>query len=156
MKDSLFEMLLSLFEKTITKLKETHSLNQNEDNQGQDIGCDKQNDLYSSIDLSSESFEMELFKTADHHSMRIFTHEEQTKLTKASYQFLMRMFVWGVISAENMEQVLNKLSFTDSRFVSLEEIKSMIRDVLVDELDAEQLTFLDLVLYQKEDQYALH
>lgn len=156
MKDSLFEMLLSLFEKTITKLKETHRPTQDKNNQDQDLGYEKQDDIYSAIDLSCESFEMELFKTADHQSMRVFTHEEQMKLTKASYQFLMRMLVWGVISAENMEQVLNKLSFTDSRFVSLEETKSMIRDVLVDELDSEQLTFLDLVLYQKEDQYTLH
>ena len=148
MKDSLFEMLLSLFEKTLAQLKEKGVT------EGRGTGdTEKHTELSGS---SSKGIVTELIKTAEHTSMRVFTYDEQMKLTKASYQFLMRLLVWEVIDPEILELVMNQLLFSDSRFVTLEETKWTIRNALVDSLDAEQLAFLDLVLYQKEDEFTLH
>lgn len=148
MKDSLFEMLLSLFEKTLAQLKErgvTESKGTGD--------TEKQVETSSS---SSKGAVTELIKTAESTSMRVFTYDEQMKLTKASYQFLMRLLSWEIIDPEIMELIMNQLLFSDSRFVTLEETKWTIRNALADGLDAEQLAFLDLVLYQKEDEFTLH
>ncbi|WP_133128988.1 DUF494 family protein [Legionella nagasakiensis] len=152
MKDSLFEMLLSLFEKTLTKLKENHAAETNKDTEKE-----KSTDIYtSSLDLSSEGIQAEFFKSAQCNSMRVFTYDEQMKFTKASYQFLMRLLVWEIIDRDTLELIINQLVFSDSRIVSLEETKWTVRNALADTLNSEQLAFLDLVLYQKEDEYSLH
>jgi Smg protein len=78
------------------------------------------------------------------------------KLTKASYQFLVRIASLGVFAPELFESIINQLSFSDSRFVLLQETKWTIRSTLASSLDAEQLAFLDLVLYHKEDGLPLH
>lgn len=152
MKDNLFEMLLSLFEKTITKLKEAQ-LAQHEKN---NLEKEPLAMNVTEVDWSHESIDMEQIKPAGQDSMRILTNEEKMKLTKASYQFITRMHMWGVLSREEMEDVLNQVSFSDSRFVGLEETKTMIRDTLVDELNTEQQAFLDLILYQQEEHFTLH
>jgi len=152
MKDSLFEMLLNLFEKTLAQLKESHVAANaiDEDSENKEDG-------YTPSLLSSKNeMEAEFIKSAHQNSMRVFTADEQIKFTKASYQFLMRMSSWGVIDSEAMELIINQLIFSDSRFVSLQETKWVIRNVLADNLDAEQLAFLDLVLYQREDELPLH
>lgn len=84
-------------------------------------------------------------------SIRIFTSEECQKLSKASYQFLIRLIQMEVIASETIEIIINQLLFSDSRFVSLQETKSVIRNALMDDLSHHQLAFLDLLLYQKED-----
>lgn len=86
----------------------------------------------------------------------LFTYDEQMKLTKASYQFLMRMKLWNVLNTESFETIMNQLQFSDSRIVTLQETKWIIRNVLSSHLTEEQLTFLDLVLYQVEDELTLH
>ena len=147
MKDNLFEMLLNLFEKTLTQLKENHTLSSNNA-----LDHEKQAD-----DQASNSDEKTAFiRAASDHSIRVFTEVEQMKLTKASYQFLMRMSTSGVLSSDVLELNLNQLIFSDSRFVSLQETKWTIRNTLSNNLDAEQLAFLDLVLYHKEDELPLH
>ena len=78
------------------------------------------------------------------------------KLTKASYQFLMRVALWGVLAPDVLELIINQLIFSESRFVTLQETKWTIRSTLANSLDAEQLAFLDLVLYHKEDELPLH
>jgi uncharacterized protein Smg (DUF494 family) len=143
MKDNLFEMLLSLFEKTLTQLKENHIPT---------IEDHKSDESTSSVITTEVSF----VKSAQQHSMRVFTADEQMKLTKASYQFLMRMEALGVITADVLELIINQLLFSEARFVSLQETKWTIRNTLASSLDAEQLAFLDLVLYHKEDQLQLH
>ncbi|AHE66172.1 DUF494 family protein [Legionella oakridgensis] len=153
MKDSLFEMLLSLFEKTLNKLKENHATD------GATKETIKENlpDLYtSSLDIASEDLEADFFKSARADSMRVFTYDEQMKFTKASYQFLMRLLVWEIIDRDTLELIINQLVFSDSRIVSLEETKWTVRSVLADTLNTKQLAFLDLVLYQKRDGYSLH
>ena len=148
MKDNFFEMLLNLFERTLSQLKERQaSTNKTE------VEREKQADAHGSSHVEAE---MAFIKSANCHSMRVFTRDEQIKLTKASYQFLMRIASWGIVAQDVFELILNQLIFSDSRFVSLQETKWTIRNTLASSLDAEQLAFLDLVLYHKEDELLLH
>lgn len=89
-------------------------------------------------------------------AIRVFTVDEQRKLTKASYQFLARLMRLEIIAEETMEFIINQLLFSESRFVGIEETKWTIRNTLADNLDVNQLAFLDLVLYQTEDKLSLH
>jgi uncharacterized protein Smg (DUF494 family) len=145
MKDSLFELLLNLFEKTLMQLKEEQKLSEHKEK------------LVPPVHESSETstrkvaVRLEHLQSAQGQSLRVLTPEEQTKLTKKSYQLLMRLLSWGLISAEALELVLNRLFFSDSRFVSLEETQWTVRNTLEDILAPEQFAFLDFVLYQKED-----
>ena len=148
MKDNLFEMLLNLFEKTLTQIKENHA-STGTHNKEHDESVGAQGSTHASANLA-------FVQPAHHDSIRVFTREEQTKLTKASYQFLMRASLWDILSPEVFELIMNQLVFSESRFVSLQETKWTIRSTLANSLDAEQLAFLDLVLYHKEDQLALH
>ena len=152
MNDSLFTLLLSLFEKTLALLQE------------QPVS-DKE---VSSAEVPSPSLEepslakrvvciqVEQLKTPKEQSIRVFTPTEQMKLTKASHQFLMRMSSWGLVAPETMELIINRLIFSESHIVSLQETKWTIRQALANGLNAQQLAFLELVLYQQEDQMQLH
>ncbi len=152
MKDSLFEMLLNLFEKTLAQLKESHV----PDN-ANEAGNEQQADTYPSTLVAPKAeLQAEFIKSAQGNSMRVFTYDEQMKFTKASYQFMMRMLTWGIIDSNAMELIINQLLFSESRFVTLQETKWVIRNILADNLDPEQLAFLDLVLYQREDELPLH
>ncbi len=146
MKDSLFEFLLSLFEKTIIQLKEKAESNPIT---GQELAVEPSTD-------SKVSVKVQVVKSASPKSIRVFTRDEQMKLTKASYQFLMRVALLGVIDRQSMELIINRLLFSDSRYVSLQETKWTIRNTLAQNLDSEQLAFLELVLYFKEDGLLLH
>ena len=153
MKDSLFALLLNLFEKTISQLKEQQVPSQ--------VNAALQE---SSIEdgMPAENMpqvvrvRVEQVKSAKPDSIRVFTSHEQTKLTKASHQFLVRMAAWGVITPDIQELIINRLIFSDSRFVSLQETKWTIRNTLANGLSPQQLAFLEMVLYQKEDQLPLH
>ena len=78
------------------------------------------------------------------------------KLTKASYQFLMRMKLLSIIDVDAFETILNQLQFSESRIVTLQETKWTIRNVLATDLDEEQLAFLDWMLYRTEDELTIH
>lgn len=139
MKDNLFEMLLNLFEKSLTQLQESHSsVNQ------------------ESLMELNEGDETLHIQSSQYESIRVLTYEEQMKLTKASYQFLMRMKLWHVIDADFFELTMNQLHCSQSRIVTLQETKWTIRSILATHLNQEQLAFLDMVLYQKEDDYQVH
>jgi hypothetical protein len=144
MKDNLFEMLLNLFEKSLTQLQKSHqSLDKDasETNEEEVLHAEEQS-LY--------------VRAAHQKSTRVLTYEEQMKLTKASYQFLMRMRLWNIIDIDVFETILNQLQFSESRIVTLQETKWTIRNVLATDLNEEQLAFLDLVLYRTEDELAIH
>lgn len=141
MKDNLFEMLMSFFEKTLSQIKERQSPEINEDDSSE-----------QGLDIHG----VKIIQAAKRTSMRIFTSDEQMKFTKASQQFLTRMMLWGVLAEEVLEPVMTQLLFSDSRFVTLQETKWTIRNTLAPNLDTVQLAFLDLVLYQKEDELPLH
>ena len=145
MKDNLFEMLLDLFETSLTQLQKSH----------------KSADLEAADELNEAenhvSEEQILSLTLQNEqSTRVLTYDEQIKLTKASYQFLMRMKLWNIVSSESFELIMNQVHYSDSRIVTLQEIKWTIRNVLAVHLDERQLAFLDLVLYQSEDKLTLH
>lgn len=144
MKDNLFEMLLNLFENTLSQFKERHA-SANE--------IDENGEKKADIDAVAQ---LVLIKSAQGDSIRVFTTLEQMRLTKASYQFLMRMSSWGVLAPDVFELILNQLMFSGSRFVGLQETKWTIRNILASNLDAMQLSFLDLVLYHTEDELPLH
>ncbi|MFY7698392.1 MAG: DUF494 family protein [Legionella sp.] len=149
MKDSLFEILLNLFEKTLVQLKEMHVFNSEhslENNKIDDpLGAFEKPECHT-----------EFLKSADERSVRIFSYTEQIKLTKASYQFLMRLSTLGIIATTTLEAVINQLMCSESRIVSLQETKWTIRNVLADSLNSEQIAFIDLLLYPKEEQFSVH
>jgi len=147
MKDSLFEMLMNFFERSLAQLKESKTTNSNNQENPQDDDPDKMASLESKAIF---------VKSAKKTALRVFTEDEKLKFTKASYQFLTRMMIWGIIAPETLEMIINQLIFSESRFVSLQETKWTIRNVLAENLDAAQLAFLDLVLYQKEDELTSH
>ncbi len=150
--NNLLEMLLTLFKKTLTQLEEASVLETPEEpTAGQSTNLQ-----VTSTEGQKKNLEMMWFRTADDESMRVFTPDEQLKLTKASYQFLKRLERLGVLSSDIMELIINRLLFSESRFVNLQETKWTIRNTLADSLDPSQLAFLDLVLYQKEDELPLH
>ncbi|STX29988.1 Uncharacterized protein conserved in bacteria [Legionella beliardensis] len=149
MKDNLLELLMNFFEKSLSKL----TRGQTENNTTTDITANNESD---DNELESNENSALIIRAARNTSIRIFTAHEQIKFTKASYQFLTRMLLWGIIASETLELVINQLSNSESRFVTLQETKWTIRNLLAENLDESQLAFLDLVLYQKEDKLPLH
>lgn len=144
MKDNLFELLLNLFEQSLSQLQKKH----------QSVDPDSEVLLEEEPEYSdSQSLYL---RTAHLNSTRVFTYDEQMKLTKASYQFLMKMKLLGVINSDELELVMNQLLFSDSRIVTLQETKWTIRSVLASNFSEEQLDFLDLVLYQTKEELTLH
>ncbi len=146
MKDNLFEMLLNLFEKTLSQLKKEHASVNKADVDPSTLVDDK----------TSLQSDLAFIRSKSYDAIRVFTQDEQMKLTKASYQFLMRLSSLGIISSDVLELVINQLVLSESRFVTLQETKWTIRSILATNLDAQQLAFLDLVLYHKEDALSLH
>lgn len=142
MKDNLFELLLNLFERSLSKLSKADSAEENLDLLDDDQFNIEKSTLY--------------LKSANQSSTRVFTYDEQMKLTKASYQFIMRMKLWNIIDAYSLESIMDQLLFSDSRVVTLQETKWTIRNVLEDFLSTEQLAFLDLVLYKSKDECTIH
>jgi uncharacterized protein Smg (DUF494 family) len=142
MKDNLFELLLNLFERSLAKLNKADSAEENLD-------------LLDDDQFSIEKSTLHL-KSANESSTRVFTYDEQMKLTKASYQFIMRMKLWNIIDTDSLESIMDQLLFSDSRVVTLQETKWTIRNVLEDFLSVEQLAFLDLVLYKSKDECTIH
>lgn len=147
MKDSLFEMLMNFFENSLSQLKKNNST---------DGSVNDEQSETETFDIVSLEKRTLVIKSPQNTAIRVFTAEETMKFTKASYQFLSRIILWNVISSETLELIINQLVFSDSRFVTLEETKWTIRTTLAESLDANQLAFLDLVLYQKEDKLPSH
>lgn len=145
MKDNLFEMLLNLFEKSLTQLQKSHKNAEHD--------AIEQPTEEESITAEEQMLHLKLQQPT---SSRIFTYEEQMKLTKASYQFLVRMKLWNVMNEQSFEMIMNQLQLSESRIVTLQETKWTIRTVLASTLNEEQMAFLDLVLYQTEDELTLH
>lgn len=144
MKDNLFEILLRLCEQSLVQLqKNHHSMN------------DKSLEIMHETE-ANQPMQTEYIQSAQKSSTRIMTPYEQIKLTKASYQFLMRIKLWGVIDDDFVELVLDELLLSESRIITEEEIKWIIRTLAARQLGENDLAFLDLVLYQKEDGYTIH
>lgn len=139
MKDSLMTLLMRFFEKTL--LQQT----------GEPM-------MGSESTLDSEMQKIIGFNFAQPkpQSIRVFTPDEQARFTKGSYQFIMRLLLSGIVSSDKMESIINQLLFSEARYVTLQETKWAIRTALGKNLSTPQLAFLDLVLYQKEDELTQH
>jgi Smg protein len=144
MKDNLFDILMNLFESSLTQIQK--NIKSADEGSSEDLNDEE---------LLGESKDHLRIKPAHKESIRVFTQEERVKLTKASYQFLMRMRLWNVLDAEMFELIVNQLYYSESRIVTLQETKWTIRNILATSLHEQQLTFLDLVLYQKEDELTI-
>lgn len=138
MKDSLFDILLNLFEKTLSHLKHDKAL--------------KGQNQFNALTDTNECH----IKAPEAGSFRVFTEPELLRLTKASYQFLVRIMEAKIIQASIMEQIINKIIESDSRYVTLQETKWILRNKLAAHLSSKDLAFLDLILYQKEDGLPVH
>lgn len=157
MKETLFEMLLTLFETTLHRLDEVNaSANQHEPAAHESSTGLMASSLARHDKVPHDVYHMLLLKEASPHSIRVLTRNEQMRLSKASYQFLMRLHTWGVISRDVMELIIHRLLLSDSHIVSLQETKWVIRSLLADNLTFDQLAYLDLVLYHKEDAIVRH
>jgi uncharacterized protein Smg (DUF494 family) len=145
MNSSLFALLMNLFEKRLSQLQ----ANQTE-TADSFLFLDKTDEI--------EPFAADIIGAHESHKvpLRVFTYEEQIRLTKASYQFLMRMRLWQVITPSLFELVMVHLQLSSTPIVKLEETKWIARKVLATVLDEKQLAFLDLVLYPKEKAITRH
>ncbi|MDF1827958.1 MAG: DUF494 family protein [Legionellaceae bacterium] len=163
MKDNFLEMLLTLFEQTLTQLKEAYipELPEELNEHHNELNAEQALDKATNVEVASTSgkkttLEMLWFRSANSQSTRVFTPEEQLRFTRASQQFLKRLRRLDILPPDAMELVINRLMFSESRFVNLQETKWAVRNTFAERLSSEQLAFLDLVLYQKEDGLALH
>ena len=152
MKDSLFEMLLNLFEQTLTQLEERQSST---------LAAPAKHEatipsILSTVPDQKKTLHMQFIQTSRMDSVRVFTPDEQLKLSKSSLQLMVRMQSWGIINSALFELILNRLLMSDSRTVTIQETKWAIRHTIMDTLQVDQLAFLDLLLYQKEDKLVLH
>jgi Smg protein len=98
----------------------------------------------------------EIIRDSGEATIRVFAPTEYGKLTKASYQLLVRLKAWNILCPKIAELVLNQLSLSNSRYVGIQETKWTIRNALKAVLDEDQLSFLDLILYWEEDGLAVH
>lgn len=149
MKDNLLEMLMYFLENNLL-----HSQKKNGNTTKSEDSLESES-THSHDELNFES-ETLVIKSPRLNSIRIFTKEEKQRLTKASYQFLMRLIQLDVIAQETLELIINQLIFSESRFVTLYETKYTIRNALAEHIDRKQLALLDLILYHKEDRLPLH
>jgi uncharacterized protein Smg (DUF494 family) len=150
MKESLFEILLNLFEKTLIQLKEKHQIDTKISNAHDSVAANTE--LHENKSIA----QLQFVRSSSPDAVRIFTKEEQTKLTKPSLQLLVRMVSLGVLHGGLFELILNRLLLSESRIVSLQETKWTIRHTLAETLNVEQLAFLELILYHNEDGSLLH
>lgn len=157
MKDSLFDLLLDLFEKTIAQLKEhcpeetPVSSSTLEDSTERLLSTHKM-----SVSEKRAVVQVAVVRAPSEKSFRVLTAQEQIRLTKVSYQFLYRLVAWGVISPDMMELILNRLMLSEAHLIPLEELKSVIRHMLAGTLESDQLAFLDLILYDQAYGYSLN
>lgn len=145
MKENLFELLLNLFEKSLEQIKQ----------------CTPSIEDAGTADAVEEKSEQEFsnlieFKLPEKDSERIIIPEERIKMTKAAYQFLIRLNVTEVIGAKHFEQIMNQVLFSDSRIVNLEEMKWLTRNTLENSLDTMQLDVLDNLLFGDAEPITIH
>lgn len=128
MKDSLFQLLLNLFEKSLNH----------------EAGIDPF--------AESDSEQLQQLETPAIHgsnserSFRILGPLERLKLTKSSYRFIQLLLNTPLLEANQLETVLHQIEQTDASYVSLDEVKWIVREVLQDAVDENRLAFIDLVL----------
>lgn len=141
MKNSLFDMLLSLFENSISTDKKNTSNN---------------NDKSVFSVIKEQSITTKFIKSQNDKSTRIFNFNEKMKFSENCFQLLILLFNSAEISNDLLESVINRLINSKSDYVTFEQVKHAILSTLAQNITAEQLAFLDLLFYQKEDGNILH
>lgn len=143
MKDTLLEALMRLFDECLSK-------RQNAPNQDTSV---PKHELFPLNwgELSHIEKNTYFIRPANLQSKRVFSSEEMIKLTKKSYQFLEQLIQLDLIGEHTLELIINQLLFSHSPFVHLDETKWIVQQTLADSLNTNELAFLNLVLYEKEE-----
>lgn len=147
MKDNLLEKLMQLFDQRLakrTKSPEDAPMNHDED------------DASHWGELNTIEDNTYFVRNAQPHSKRVLCLQERLKFTKKCAKFLEHLLHLNLIGEKTFELILNQLLYSDSEFVSLREAKWVIHHTLSDSLDHHQLAFLDVILYQHEDNLTQH
>jgi len=141
MKDQFFEMLLSLFEQTLTQLKSQQQLDETDSHL---------------ISIDNDSISFPVFHAQSNNGTRVLTILEQAKLTKPALQFLMRLLHTHVLSSEQFEQVMDLVLDSSMRYVSVAEIKYIAHQVLSDSLSDKELMMLEFSFNAETTRTTMH
>lgn len=141
MKDQFFEMLLSLFEQTLTQLKSQQQLDDTESHL---------------ISIDNDNVSLPVFHVQSNNGTRVLTILEQAKLTKPALQFLMRLLHTDVLSSEQFEQVMDLVLDSSMRYVSVAEIKYIAHQVLSDSLSDRELMMLEFSFNAETTRTTMH
>ena len=141
MKDQFFEMLLSLFEQTLTQLKSQQQLDETDSHL---------------ISIDNDSISFPVFHAQSNNGTRVLTILEQAKLTKPALQFLMRLLHTHVLSSEQFEQVMDLVLDSSMRYVSVAEIKYIAHQVLSDSLSDRELMMLEFSFNAETTRTTMH
>lgn len=133
MKESLFQMLLNLFE---------NSLNQS-------IQQDAQ--THSEQPESTDKEKPVILRKASQKATRIFSDIERMQFTRTSYRFIQQVINLQLLSTENLEKILHQIEDSGLNTVTLDEIKWLVRENLLENLDVSKQTFVDMILSPNED-----
>ena len=132
MNDQLFAMLLSLFEQTLAQIKQQQK--------ALESALENEVDYFAN---SLASGNIPVFQYPSALSTRVLTRLEQAKLTKPALQFLLRLMHTGILTSEQFEQVMNLVLDSTMRFVSVDEVKLMMHQVLSESLSHKELLMLE-------------
>lgn len=141
MNDQLFEMLLSLFEQALTRLK--HHQKQLESSH-----------LHTSHHVSSE--DLQYYQDPSSDSVRVLTIYEQVKLTKPAYQFLMRLMQSKMLSAVQFEHIMNQVLDFHERFVTVNDLAMMVHQDLSESLSPKELMMLEFMFDSELENITKH
>lgn len=131
MNDQFFAMLLSLFEQTLTQMKLQQKF----------LASTLENDVETSDFDSVDT--LAVFDHPSEWGTRVLTRLEQSKFTKPALQFLMRLMHTHMLSSEQFEQVMNMVLEAPVRFMCIEELKHIIRQILLDSLSFKDILMLE-------------
>ena len=144
MKEELFEILLSIFEHTISQLKRKKSEEHSDSSQ--------EKFLFDAED----SHPIPFFQYPSSKAMRVVTLEEQIKLTKPALQFLTRLMHTHMLSAEQFEQVMQDVIESEARYVCFSEVHHIVHQVLSQTLSYKDLLMLELAFDVEMSAITMH
>jgi uncharacterized protein Smg (DUF494 family) len=145
MNDHLFAMLLSLFEQTLSQMKQQQK--------ALELALDQDTGLFAKTDDFNGLTD---FNLPSKNAIRVITRLEQSKLTKPALQFLMRLMHTGMLSSEQFEHVMNLVMDSNMRFVSVEEVKFIIHQVLSESLSHKEILMLEFAYDVETSPVTMH
>ena len=101
-------------------------------------------------------YDLPTFSLPSENSIRVVTRLEQAKLTKPALQFLMRLMHTGMLSSEQFEHVMNLVMDSNMRFVSVEEVKFIIHQVLSESLSHKEILMLEFAYDVETSPVTMH